>query len=181
MSKFEVLFESIYDFSNGVKPMYKFSKRKHDETGAIRSHDKSPYFTHPESVAKLCMAYGGSDFETEVALAHDTIEDTGATYDDIKEKFGDKVADCVNEITNNRFEINKIGKEQYIDNELIRLSKPALFVKLCDILHNSLDYPNISQESRMRNNIKYLINNRKLDHREEELIDSISMAFKIGA
>lgn len=169
-----MFFESIEDFPRRDRSMYRYAKRKHDETHAIRRGSGEPYFTHPESVAKIAIAYGGTDTEIKAALAHDTVEDTGATLDDIKEKFGDDVADIVYELTNDRWKIGRFGKETYISMKLISISKPALFVKLCDILHNCSDKPREDQAERMKKNIEFLKERRKdLDDRDYELIDSI--------
>ena len=43
--------ESIYDFDSQNRPMYRFAKKKHDDTGAIRKHSGDPYWVHPEGVA----------------------------------------------------------------------------------------------------------------------------------
>lgn len=170
--------ESVTDFPKPIRPMYRFSKRKHDDTGAVRTSSGEPYFIHPESVAKLCISFGGTDFEVKLALAHDTLEDAGAVYEDICEKFGKEIADALKEITNDRLEISKIGKENYINKELVSISKPALFVKLCDILHNSSDSPTPSQKSRMKKNIEYLISHRELDERETRIVKSIMEVFE---
>lgn len=167
-------FESVYDFPQNDRPMYRFAKRKHDDTGAKRKGSGEPYFVHPEAVAKIVIAYGGSDTEIKAALAHDTMEDTGATFEDITEKFGIEVASIVKELTNDTFKIYKIGKEAYMNEKLVSLSKEALFVKLADILHNSTDNCRKDQLERMKTNIDYLIAHRKdLDEKHWELIDSI--------
>ncbi len=167
-------FESVYDFPKKTHQMYRFAKRKHDDTGVIRRGTGEPYFVHPEAVAKIVIAYGGNDTEIKAALAHDTMEDTGATFDDIQEKFGSTVAGIVKELTNDNFEIAKFGKLDYMNHKLTTMSKSALFVKLADILHNSTDKCRPDQLERMKLNIDYLVANRKdLDGRHWELIDSI--------
>ena len=144
-----------------LEPMYNYAKKKHDDTGAIRKHSGNPYWEHPEGVA-------------DIALAHDTLEDTDATFDEIAEQFGSEIANYVQEITNNKDEVKRLGKEEYINQELENLSHPALFVKLCDILYNCLDYPSDSQLARMSKNIDHLISHRKdLTDREWELIEAI--------
>lgn len=157
-----------------LEPMYNYAKKKHDDTGAIRKHSGNPYWEHPEGVADIALAYGGDDIEIQVALAHDTLEDTDATFDEIAEQFGSEIANYVQEITNNRDEVKRLGKEEYINQELENLSHPALFVKLCDILYNCLDYPSDSQLARMSKNIDHLISHRQdLTDREWELIEAI--------
>lgn len=167
-------FESVIDFPDNDRPMYRFAKRRHDDTGATRKGSGEPYFVHPEAVAKIAIAYGGDDIEIKAALAHDLIEDTGDSYDDIKEKFGNEVADIVEELTNDPQRIRELGKELYMSLKLVSLSKRALFIKLCDMLHNTLDNCGAKQKERMKSNIDYLISKRKdLGEREWELIDSI--------
>lgn len=157
------LFESIYDFSQENRPMYRYAKRKHDDTHAVRKVSKEPYWVHPEGVALLVMDNGGDDVEIKAAMAHDLMEDAGATYDDIKEKFGKEVADIVKEVTNNRYEISKIGKEAYISNELIHLSPKALVVKLADMLYNIKDSPTKDNYDRIKRNVAFLMKNKELE------------------
>lgn len=154
--------------------MYDYAKEKHDRTGAIRKHSGNPYWEHPSGVADLAAAYGGSDIEVQVALAHDTLEDTDATFEEIADRFGFDVASYVEEITNQKDEVLRLGKEDYINQELVSLSHPALFVKLCDMLYNFLDYPKPEQKVRMSRNIDYLITKRKdLTDREWDLIEAM--------
>lgn len=170
----EELFEMVYDFPKKDRAMYRFARRKHDETGAKRQGSGEPYFIHPEAVAKIAIAYDGDDTEIKAALAHDTLEDTGATAEDIEEKFGPEVADIVRELTNDPYRVKQLGKELYISLKLTSISKKALFIKLCDMLHNTLDNCRPEVKDRMRKNIDYLISHRKdLDSRDWELIDSI--------
>ena len=149
--------------------MYRFAKQKHDATGAIRKHSGDPYWVHPEGVAKIAAAYGGTDIEIQAAMAHDTLEDTNCSYEELEEMFGDEVASIVREITNDTEEVDRLGKEQYINLELINLSHPALFVKLCDMYYNQMDFPTEAQKRRMIKNINYLLANREDDLNENEI------------
>lgn len=161
--------ESIDDFPKNTHQMYRFAKQKHDATGAIRKHSGDPYWVHPEGVAKIAAAYGGTDIEIQAAMAHDTLEDTNCSYDELEEMFGDEVASIVREITNDTEEVDRLGKEQYINLELINLSHPALFVKLCDMYYNQMDFPTEAQKRRMIKNINYLLANREDDLNENEI------------
>ena len=168
-SLFDCLPESIDDFPKNTHQMYRFAKQKHDATGAIRKHSGDPYWVHPEGVAKIAAAYGGTDIEIQAAMAHDTLEDTNCSYDELEEMFGDEVASIVREITNDTEEVDRLGKEQYINLELINLSHPALFVKLCDMYYNQMDFPTDAQKRRMIKNINYLLANREDDLNENEI------------
>ena len=161
--------EAVDDFPKNTHQMYRFAKQKHDATGAIRKHSGDPYWVHPEGVAKIAAAYGGTDIEIQAAMAHDTLEDTNCSYDELEEMFGDEVASIVREITNDTEEVDRLGKEQYINLELINLSHPALFVKLCDMYYNQMDFPTEAQKRRMIKNINYLLANREDDLNENEI------------
>ena len=166
---FNCLLESIDDFPKNTHQMYRFAKQKHDATGAIRKHSGDPYWVHPEGVAKIAAAYGGTDIEIQAAMAHDTLEDTNCSYEELEEMFGDEVASIVREVTNDTEEVDRLGKEQYINLELINLSHPALFVKLCDMYYNQMDFPTDAQKQRMIKNINYLLANREDDLNENEI------------
>lgn len=161
--------EAVDDFPKNTHQMYRFAKQKHDATGAVRKHSGDPYWVHPEGVAKVAAAYGGTDIEIQAAMAHDTLEDTNCSYDELEEMFGEEVASIVREITNDTEEVDRLGKEQYINLELISLSHPALFVKLCDMYYNQMDFPTEAQRRRMTKNINYLLANREDDLNENEI------------
>ena len=170
---FDRLLEAIEDFPKNTRAMYRFARRRHNDTGAIRKVSKEPYWAHPEGVAKIVMEHGGSDIEIKAAMAHDTMEDAGVSYDDLVEKFGEKVASIVKEVTNDNDEIAKIGKEKYISEELCRLSPEALTVKLADMLYNMKDSPTEKNYERMRKNVAFLMMNRHLDGKHLELAQEI--------
>lgn len=160
-SFFDKLLEDIEDFPKSTHGMYRFARRRHNDTGAVRKVSGQPYWVHPEGVALIVMKHGGSDLEIKAAMAHDVLEDTGDTFEDMVEKFGYEVASIVNEITNDKDEIKRVGKEQYISDELCRISDEALTVKLADMLYNQKDSPTESNYIRMRNNVNYMLNNRE--------------------
>ena len=170
---FDRLLEAIEDFPKSTHQMYRFARRRHNDTGAIRKVSKEPYWVHPEGVAKIVMEHGGSDIEIKAAMAHDTMEDAGVSYDDMVEKFGEEVASIVKEVTNDNDEIAKIGKERYISEELCRLSPEALTVKLADMLYNMKDSPTEKNYERMRKNVAFLMMNRHLDGKHLELAQEI--------
>lgn len=169
----EWLFEAIYDFTTSNRSMYRYAKRKHDDTHVVRKVSKQPYWVHPEGVAKMVMDYGADDATIKAAMAHDLMEDAGADYDDIVEKFGKEVADIVQEVTSDKHEIDKVGKEKYISDELMRLSPKALIVKLADILYNINDAPTTEAYDRMKRNVWHLMKNKDLSGIALKLADEI--------
>lgn len=140
-----------------LKYAYDFARRKHDDTGAIRKNTGLPYFAHPEMVADVVAAYDGTTTEIEAALLHDTLEDTDTTAEELEAVYGPDVAQIVEEVTNFKPEVDRLGKEQYINQELLELSPSALLVKAADCYCNSLDYPKPGQAERIARNFAYML------------------------
>ena len=103
--------------------------------------DGSPYITHPLAVADLVADLELDPDSVIAALLHDTIEDTGATHEEVAQRFGDTVAELVEGVT-------KLTRVQYTSREekqmenlrkmLLAMSKDirVILVKICDRLHN---------------------------------------------
>lgn len=157
-----------------VSQTARYAKARHDRTGVTRKHSGEPYIVHPNGVAALVKAYGGTEDQIKAAYLHDTMEDTGETADHIAEQFGKEVADIVSQLTNDSCEVSRLGKENYINQKLVSLPHEALLVKLCDIYYNQMDYPNPEQAARQLRNIDYLLANRSdLTESELDVIDAI--------
>ena len=149
----------------------RFATRKHGERGQIRKATGAPYIVHPEGVAKIVKDFGGDDEQIQAAWLHDTMEDTGTWEEDLREKFGDRVADLVSELTNDDFAIRSIGKEDYMSNKLINLSDDALLIKLSDFLYNIKDHCPMKTLERMKKNLEALnFSGRKLDDKCDKLL-----------
>ena len=67
--------------------------------GDVRKGTQIPYLAHVLGVASFVLEYGGSDEQVAAAFLHDVPEDHGgkARLDEIKKKFGKKVAKIVRE------------------------------------------------------------------------------------
>ena len=61
----------------------------------VRKATDVPYITHLMSVASIVGEHGGSEDEMVAALLHDTVEDTGCTFDEIERRFGARVREIV--------------------------------------------------------------------------------------
>jgi (p)ppGpp synthase/HD superfamily hydrolase len=70
-----------------------WSAELHD--GQVRAGSGTPYVAHPLGVAALVLDHGGTEAEAIAALLHDVVEDTGATIDEVRERFGTTVARIV--------------------------------------------------------------------------------------
>lgn len=153
----------MFDFPVGkCRLAYTYAKYCHSEMNQRRKSSGEPYFVHPKGVAKMVMDNGGTEDQICAAFCHDLLEDVPfVSYEDLNKGFNQHIADLVLELTNVRVEIEKMGKEAYMTEKLMRLSNEALLIKLCDILYNIQDHPTEAQEVRMLHNVASLIKNRK--------------------
>lgn len=67
-----------------------FACQKH--SGQRRKLSDAPYFLHPMEVAAIVGTMSDSQELLSAAVLHDTVEDTDATLDEIREKFGKRVS-----------------------------------------------------------------------------------------
>ena len=107
--------------------------------GQTRKFSGKPYVTHPIKVAKLLSTFTKSPTLIAAAYLHDTIEDTDATYESVKDMFGKAVADLVKELTSLPDGIKELGKAEYLAQKMTAMSADALTIKLCDRLDNVSD------------------------------------------
>jgi GTP diphosphokinase / guanosine-3',5'-bis(diphosphate) 3'-diphosphatase len=114
---------------------------------AMKAHGKQfrasgdPYFAHPLEVAAILTELKLDEATIATALLHDTIEDTVATYDDIKVNFGQEIADLVDGVTKlTGLEIFSERTKQAENFRKLMLAMSndirVLLVKLADRLHN---------------------------------------------
>ena len=85
-----------------------------------------PYVEHPRAVA----ARVESEEEKIVALLHDTVEDTDATIEEIREMFGSTIADAVALLTHD----DSVPYMEYVAK--VKENPIARAVKLADLTHN---------------------------------------------
>jgi (p)ppGpp synthase/HD superfamily hydrolase len=72
---------------------YEFAERHHGEQR--RESDLAPFVLHPLEVAVLLQNRGFDDEVVAAGLLHDVVEDTGATIDAVRERFGERIAGLV--------------------------------------------------------------------------------------
>ena len=114
---------------------------------AIKAHKNQkresgdPYSNHPIAVASILTELKLDSATIATGLLHDTIEDTHATYETIKDEFGQEVADLVDGVTKISVFENKATSSSKAENFrklILATSKDirVLLVKLADRLHN---------------------------------------------
>ena len=107
----------------------------------IRKGTRIPYMSHLMSVAALTLEQGGDEDQAIAALLHDAAEDCGGQkrLDDIRDKFGDDVANMVADCTDSWTEPKpewRIRKEVYIAS-IATNPERSLLVTLADKTHNA--------------------------------------------
>ena len=116
-----------------------YAYRLHAEQ--VRKGTSIPYLSHLMSVAALVAEHGGDEDQMIAALLHDAVEDQGGreTLDEIRRRFGDKVAAIVESCTDS-FATPKPPwrerKEAYV-RHLAEASSEALLISAADKLHNA--------------------------------------------
>jgi len=116
-----------------------FAAQKH--TGQHRKGDtKEPYINHPIEVADLLANAGGvEDIDVLIAaVLHDTVEDVGVKKEEIAERFGDRVAGIVMEVTDDK-SLPKAERKRLQVEHAPHLSREAKLVKLGDKISNIRD------------------------------------------
>ena len=138
------------DLINKVKVYNKFLNPERLDKAldfAVKAHQNQkrasgdPYSVHPIEVANILTELKLDSATITTGLLHDTIEDTFATYETIKDEFGDEVAELVNGVTKISVFENTAGSNSKVENFrklILATSKDirVLLVKIADRLHN---------------------------------------------
>ncbi len=107
----------------------------------VKRRSGEPYITHPLSVAALLIDLGLDSASIAAALLHDVVEDTEVTKADVKNEFGEEVANLVDGVTKLGQITFSTMEEQQAENlrkMLLAMSQDirVMLIKLCDRLHN---------------------------------------------
>jgi len=143
MLKSEELINKVKSYNKFLNPKtlskaYDFALRAHKTQ---KRDEGVPYINHPVAVADILTDLKLDSATIATGLLHDTIEDTHATYNTIKEEFGQEVADLVDGVTKiSAFENQAVdnSKAENFRKLIIATSKDirVLLVKIADRLHN---------------------------------------------
>lgn len=87
---------------NTFEEAIKFATNAH--SGMYRKQSNAPYILHPLEAAVIAGTMTDDVDILTASLLHDTVEDTDVTMDDIKEKFGSRIADLVKSETEDKRE-----------------------------------------------------------------------------
>lgn len=105
------------DLSGEFHRALAFASSRH--RGHLRKGTGVPYLAHLLGVTSIVLEHGGTKTEAIGALLHDTVEDGKATLDEVREEFGDDVADIVDGLSDTDQPQNKPPwwprKQKYVE------------------------------------------------------------------
>ena len=131
--------DAAVDIDRGrVQEAFTFACKHH---AAQRRKSGEDFIVHPVGVARICASM---QLDTETlcaALLHDTVEDTGASIEQVQERFGKEIAgivDGVTKLTGITFQSHDEAQvENYRKMVMAMADDPrVILIKLADRLHN---------------------------------------------
>ena len=133
-----------------VKNAELFAKNKH--AGMMKNDGMTSHSKHLEGVVNRLKSLGVIDEELLcTGWLHDIIEDTDTTFDDLFEKFGQRIAVLVMSLSKDNT-LPRKQREQFYVKKLKESSIDAKLIKLCDISTNLSDLKNsnMSKSKKLR-------------------------------
>jgi GTP pyrophosphokinase len=121
-----------------IQKAYSYALKFHEGQKRESGED---YIIHPLYVAYILSTMHADANTICAALLHDVIEDTKATYNDIKENFGDEIAFLVDGVTK-LTHLNFNSKDEFLATNIRRIivsiteDARIVIIKLVDRLHN---------------------------------------------
>ena len=131
-----------------VQLAFEFANEAHKN---VRRRSGEPYMLHPIAVAQIVVDDIGLGYKSiSAALLHDVVEDTDYTVEDLRERFGDKIATLVDGLTKIKNVLDTEQKTRSTDLSqqslqaenfkriLLTLNDDVrvVLIKLADRLHN---------------------------------------------
>lgn len=121
---------------------------------AVKAHqgqkrkDGVDFICHPITVGMMLQQIGMKEKYIIIGFLHDIIEDTSYNYNDIKERFGDEIADAVRGLSEDKkIKDYKLRKAAFMAQIQNLEDNNLMYIECADKLHNLLyDYaknPNI--------------------------------------
>ncbi|MBT3368802.1 MAG: bifunctional (p)ppGpp synthetase/guanosine-3',5'-bis(diphosphate) 3'-pyrophosphohydrolase [Nitrospina sp.] len=104
--------------------------------GQPRKGTEIPYSTHPLAVGIILAKAGCTDDVIAAGILHDTVEDTDTRFDDLRVKFGAKVATIVEGCSEPNKKAEWEERKQHTIDSLKGASPDIKFVSLADKFHN---------------------------------------------
>lgn len=146
---------------------YKLAERGHFDT--TRKDGKTPYIKHPVEVVQRLWSWGVCDSEViAAAYAHDLLEDTDITVEEIENELGTSVLNKVKLLTKRK----DISKTEYITELSKTDDLSVLLIKASDRMCNTVDFMLLRKTNYAQ---KYLIKATEIFDRIEKEKDKIDV------
>ena len=126
-----------------------------------KGNEHIPYVFHCVDVANEVIFYSGLpvaelELASTIALLHDTVEDTFVVEDDVRQQFGDAIADGVSALSkSDNIENNdRHSKMPELEENLVRLKAAPKYVqavKLADRVSNLKSFPAMWSRKKISN------------------------------
>ena len=138
-----------------IKKAYVYSAKVHQ--GQVRQSGE-PYLVHPLEVAGILAELKLDEASIVTGLLHDTIEDTLAKPEEVRELFGDEVAQLVDGVT----KLSQVAASPLVSQEekqaenfrkmIVAMAKDirVILVKLADRTHNMRTLEHVPPEKQQR-------------------------------
>ena len=133
-----------------VTRAFNFANENHKQQ---KRKSGEPYINHCLSITLMLAKYQSAPVTLAAGFLHDTMEDCGVTYNELKSMFNEDVADIVQAVTKIKNLPNVSLEESSASTHrklILAMAKDirAVIVKLCDRLHNmrTLQYVNENKQ-----------------------------------
>ena len=99
------------------------------------------FIHHPFNAAKICAELRLDDETIAAALLHDVVEDSGVTVEEVRDEFGDEIAQLVEgvtKLTGIRFQSREHAEAENYRKMILAMAQDVrvILIKLADRLHN---------------------------------------------
>jgi GTP pyrophosphokinase len=112
-----------------------------------------PYITHPLAVTTILADIGMTEPTLAASLLHDTVEDTPYTLEQVRQDFGEEIAQLVDGVTKlDKVKYGDSAQAETIRKMIVAMSRDirVLVIKLADRLHNMRTLRYVRQETQER-------------------------------
>jgi GTP diphosphokinase / guanosine-3',5'-bis(diphosphate) 3'-diphosphatase len=171
---FEELLAEVAEYNPEVdrellERAFVFASERHEGQQRRSGED---FILHPLGVARILAELGRDDATLAAALAHDVVEDTQATVEEVRAEFGEEVANLVEgvtKLTRIQFQSREQAQAENYRKMVMAMAEDyrVILIKLADRLHN------------MRT-IEYLGKQKQLQKARETLEVYAPLAHRLG-
>lgn len=144
-----------------ITKAFNFARQAHR---GVRRQSGEPYIMHPLAVARIvCKEIGLGSTSICAALLHDVVEDTDYTIEDIRNLFGEKIAQIVDgltKISGGVFGMQASEQAENFKKLLLTMSEDirVILVKIADRLHNmrTLEFVPVNKQYKVAGETLYI-------------------------